>query len=205
LDEVKQKILESAEDLFLRLGVRSVTMEDVAREISISKKTIYQFFENKDHLVREIVEHHLKGEKEQFDAISVNATNAIDEIHQISGCMRQNLREINPTTLHDLRKYHPNAFELFTQFKREFILGNVVNNLERGIREGYYREDIDAQVLAIYRVEQVETIFDHKLYPRDRFEMTHVQMQLFDHFIYGLLTDSGRKLYAIFKEKEQVN
>lgn len=194
-----------AEDLFMRLGVRSVTMEDVAREVSISKKTIYQFFENKDHLVTEVVKNHLEAERIQFSEIAAKAENAIDEIYQISGCMRRNLKSINPTTLHDLRKYHPGAFELFAQFKSEFIRGNVENNLKRGIEEGYYRPAIDPLVLAIFRVEQVEQMFDHRIFPVDQVGFSHVQNQLFDHFVYGLLTDEGKRLYEKFKLQEEIN
>lgn len=189
----------------MRVGVRSVTMEDVAREVSISKKTIYQFFDNKDHLVSEVVKNHLDVETAEFEEIADTAENAIDEIFRISGCMRKNLRSINPTTLHDLRKYHPAAFELFTEFKTQFVRGNIENNLNRGIDEGYYRPDLDPLVLAVYRVEMVEHMFDGRIFPIDQFDFAHVQIQLFEHFIFGLVTDQGRSLYLKFKTQEEIN
>ncbi|MFZ9045902.1 MAG: TetR/AcrR family transcriptional regulator [Cyclobacteriaceae bacterium] len=203
--EIKEKIVASADELFMRLGVRSVTMEDVAREVSISKKTIYQFFDNKEHLVKEVVQNHLDAEAIEFSSIAAHAANAIHEIFQISGCIRKNLKSINPTTLHDLRKYYPTAFQLFTEFKTQFIRGNIEDNLKRGIKEGYYRQEIDPLVIATFRMEQVEHMFDGRLFPSDQFEFTHVQMQLFEHFVFGLVTESGRKLYMNFKTEEEIN
>ena len=204
-EETKEKIIEEAEVLFLKLGIRSVTMEDVARELSMSKKTLYQFFDNKEHLVLEVVKRHLTAEAGDFTKIAEEAENAIDELYRISKCMRRNMSNVHPVTLHDLRKYHPKAFELFSTFKNEFIRGNVENNLKRGIAEGYYRTDIDPEILAILRVEQVVMMFDHKLFPNPPFDFIRVQMQMFDHFIHGVLSEKGKELYDHFQQQSEVN
>ena len=205
MSEIKEKIVAEAEALFLRLGIRSVTMDDVARELSMSKKTLYQFFENKEHLVLEVARKHLTEEAADFTNIAEEAENAIDELHRISKCMRRNMSNIHPVTLHDLRKYHPKAFELFSTFKNDFIKGNVENNLKRGIEEGYYRPDIDPEILAIVRVEQVTMMFDAKVFPNPPYDFIRVQMQMFDHFIHGILSEKGRDLYNQFIQQTEVN
>lgn len=196
---VKDNILEKAEAMFMRLGVRSVTMDDVSKELGMSKKTLYQFFENKDELVSCVAHAHLDKEKAEFLSIANVAENAIDELHKIARCIRKNFSEINPSMLFDLKKYHPEAWKIFLNFKHSVILGNIQKNLVRGIEEGYYRQDIDPEILSIMRVEQVQMLFDEQIFPKSKFDFTEVQMQIFEHFVFGILTDEGRKLFTNFK------
>lgn len=185
----------------MRLGIRSVTMDEVSRELGISKKTIYQYFENKDELVCSVAYSHLSRETKEFEAIAFDSTDAIDELHQIAICMRKNFTEINPSMLHDLQKYHPDAWAIFMEFKMN-IIGNILQNLERGIKEGFYRPEINAEVLSIMRFEQLQLVFDDRLFPREKFSFLEVQMQVFEHFVYGILTDKGRSKYESYKQKE---
>lgn len=186
--------------LFNRFGVRSVTMDDVAREAAMSKKTLYQYFTNKDGLVTAVAKFQMQLEKDEFESIAQEASNAIDELHQIAKCMRRNIQEINPSLLFDLQKFHHEAWNQYLDFKDEFVRGNIEDNLRRGIAEGYYRPEIDVAVLSTFRVEQVQMIFDQKIFPADKFRFIEVQMHLFDHFVHGVLTDKGRKLYQDYSK-----
>lgn len=203
--EVRNRILEGAMNLFNRYGVRSVTMDDVAREVSMSKKTLYQYFVNKDGLVTAVAKYHMDLEREEFSQIEHESVNAIDEIHQISKCMRRNIQDMNPSLLFDLQKFHHEAWDIYLAFKNEFIRGNIEDNLNRGIREGYYRQELDIKVLAKFRVEQVQMIFDQQIFPPEQFNFIEVQMQLLDHFIHGLLTEKGRNLYQKYSQTEALN
>lgn len=199
--ESKNKITTAAEALFMRYGVRSVTMDDVAREVSMSKKTLYHFFENKDNLVTEVTREHLKREMMEYGDISGKSEDAIDELHQIAVCMRRNLQEMNPSLLHDLQKFHAEAWNEFIIFKHEFIKNHIKDNLLRGMKQGYYREDLNPEILATYRVEQVQMIFEEKIFPKGEFNFLEVQMELFKHFILGILSDKGRKKYNKYQEE----
>jgi len=205
MEETRTKIIFSAEMLFFKYGIRSVTMDDVAKELSISKKTLYQYFDNKDHLVLAVAQNHLDNEQQEFSQIRDESQNAIEEISKLSVCMRKNLSNINPTTMHDLKKFHTEAWNQFLKFKYEFIKNNIVENIKWGISEGYYRDEIDAEILAIFRMEQVEMMFDQNIYPSSHFDFSKVQIQLFDHFVYGILTDKGRELYEKFQLEEANN
>ncbi len=202
---MKDKILEGAHSLFIQYGVRSVSMDDVARALSMSKKTLYQHFSNKDDLVTEAVRLHMEREAKEFDDIHEEADNAIAELFLISRCMREHVLNLNPSLLYDLQKYHANAWELFQQFKKEYLMGQISRNLDRGIQEGFYRKEINAKVLAMYRVESVQLIFNDQLFPRPEFDFADVQMQVFDHFVHGLLSDLGRELYRTHLEMNSEN
>ena len=193
--EAKNKILLSAQELFIQYGIRSVTMDDVARSASMSKKTLYQYFDNKDGLVSEVAMHHFEQETQEFLDIESEAKDAIHEILLVSQCLRKHVFKMNPSLLYDMQKYHGQAWENYLKFKHSTIRGHIQRNIERGQSEGYFRPEIDAKVLSIFRVEGVQLVFDQKLFPREKFDFAKVQLQILDHFVHGLLTEKGRKKY----------
>lgn len=205
IDETKEKILKHSGELFMQYGVRSVTMDDVAREVSMSKKTLYQYFDNKDELVGEVAKRHINEELAEFEVIEKSAENAIHEIILMSKCIRRYVFRMNPSLLHDLQRYHGKAWELFKEFKTKKIRGFIKRILTKGIEEGCFRESIDPEILSVIRVELVQLAFDNKIFPRDKFDFREVQMQLLDHFIYGILTEKGRKTYQEYSETEITN
>ncbi|MEM0938856.1 MAG: TetR/AcrR family transcriptional regulator [Bacteroidota bacterium] len=200
--KIKDKIVQSAEELFMQYGIRSVTMDDVARQSSMSKKTIYQYFENKDNLVMEVAVNHIKKEKNEFLEVENEALDAVHELILVSQRLRKYVFRMNPSLLFDLQKYHGAAWERYLSFKHDVIRGYMKQNLERGRVEGFFREEIDTEVLSIFRVEQVQMVFNLKVFPHDKFDFPTVQMQLLDHFINGLLTDEGRKKYEEYTQLE---
>ena len=201
----KENIIQTASDLFMKYGVRSITMDEIARELSISKKTIYQFFKDKDEIATIATQRHMELEKAEYSEIQKNALNAIMELALTNQCMRKHFREMNPSLLFDLKKFHKNAWNNWLEFKNDFIKNTIVANLTRGISEGYFREDIDPETLAIYRVEQVQLAFDNSIFPREKFDFRQVQIMMFDHFVHGILTDKGRKLYKQYSIENSKN
>jgi hypothetical protein len=113
------------------------------------------------------------------------------------------MEKMNPTVLFDIQKFHPKAWSIWLEYKTECIRDSVQRNLRQGIEEGYYRQDIHIDILSIVRMALVEIAFDDKIFPQDKYRLPEVQMQLFEHFVYGIVTDKGRKLYQKFKEVNQ--
>ena len=201
--ETKGKIIASAEELFMQYGIRSVTMDDVARQSAMSKKTIYQYFDNKDSLVLAVAVGHFEREKIEFLEIESESINAVHELILVTQCIRKHVFKMNPSLLFDLQKYHRASWDSYLNFKHETIRGQIARNIERGKREGLYRHELDAEILSIFRVEQVQLVFDPSIFPTDKFDFRVVQLQIMDHFVNGLLTDKGRETYQEFTEKER--
>lgn len=197
----KEKLLKGAEDLFLTNGVRSITMDDIARHLGISKKTIYQHFEDKDEIVALVLRSHMERQRHQFDEIASKSKNAVEEMVRLSVLLKESMRNVNASLLFELQKYHQRAWNTWLEFKRKDIHQSIIRNMRQGIAEGYFRNDINVDVLGRMRLEMVQMAFDNMVFPRESFNLSEVQAQLFDHFVHGLLTDKGKKLYQKYKEQ----
>lgn len=197
--EIKDKILKGAEDLFMRYGVRSVSMDDIARHLMVSKKTLYQHFADKDELVLLVSRAHIERNMLQFNAIRDESSNVIEELGKISVCMKSNMESINPSLLFDLQKFHPRAWNEWISFKNQYLHDSVVRNLTKGLEDGYIRPNVNPEIMATVRIELVQLAFNNDIFPTNQFNLAEVQEQLFDHFVYGLVTEKGRKLYEKYK------
>ncbi len=200
--DIKDKILKGAEELFMRYGVRSISMDDIARHLSVSKKTLYQHFADKDDLVENVTRHMLEQNFKECESIRKESENPIEELATISLWMKKSMEEINPTMLFDLQKFHAKAWNLWLEYKNKFIHEEVIRNLVAGIEAGYMRP-VNKEIMGILRVEFVQMAFNQDIFPREKYNLVEVQSQIFDHFVFGLVTEKGRKLYLKYKEHNQ--
>jgi TetR/AcrR family transcriptional regulator, cholesterol catabolism regulator len=143
---------------------------------------------------------HIESIASQFLEVTKNSKNAIDELTKISRCLKQNTEDINRSLLFDLQKYHPKAWSVWLNHKNKFIRDSVIRNLRQGIEEGHYRPELNVDIIAAMRLELVQLPFDDTVFPASRFKIAEVQMQIFDHFVHGIVTEKGRKLYQKYKE-----
>ena len=197
---VEEKIIQASHDLFMRFSIKSITMDDIARELSISKKTIYQYFKDKNDLVLQVTRDHLEKERLEIQSIKESTSNAIETLIEESLCLRRNITGMNPSLLFDLRKYHHPAWELYLECKQKVYITSLKETLEAGVNQGLFRKEIVPSILAILRVEQIQMSLERYIYPRDQFDFQEVQSQLFDHFLNGLVSEKGRKLLSKYNQ-----
>ncbi|MCO5947574.1 TetR/AcrR family transcriptional regulator [Mucilaginibacter flavidus] len=194
-----ERIIQGGEELFLTAGIKSVTMDDIAKHLGMSKKTIYQFFKDKNDLVIALVTKKLKEDEEQMEDIISKSANVIEEMINMMKCSEDIFSRINPIVIHDMQKYHPDAWAQFQKFKAEVIVTTLEELLTKGIKQGYIRPDIDVRILARMRVAQVELGFNTKEFPIAEFNPWKVQVQFLEHFNYGICTLKGYKLLNQYK------
>ncbi len=193
--EVKEHILNTALRLFTSYGIRSITMDDIAKEISISKKTIYQNFKDKDEIVYLCTKQTLEQERTAMLDIQQQSETAIDELLLITDFLRDHMWRINPSAMYDIKKYYYDAWTLYLDFKENVFIESVKSNLLRGMTEGFFRKSLNADILSILRVEQMQLTFDESIFPRNKFSFQEIQLQIFDLFIQGILTPKGREVF----------
>ena len=194
-----KRIIEGSEELFLSAGIKSITMDDIAKHLGMSKKTIYQFFKDKNELVFALVKKKLKDDEDQMAAIISQSGNVIEEMINMMKCSEDIFSRINPIVVHDLQKYHPEAWKQFQDFKSGVLVHTLEQLLSKGIKQGYIRPDIDVKILARMRVAQVEMGFNAAMFPVAEFSIWKVQYQLLEHFNYGICTLKGYKLLNQYK------
>jgi AcrR family transcriptional regulator len=201
---VKERIIKSALNLFWRYGIKSVTMDDIAKDLGISKRTIYQHYSDKEAILALVIQKEIMDQKCEMEKLEEQADNPIEQMMYASIQMRDTLSNMNPTLLYDLKKYYPAAWELFQTYKHEYIIKSIRDNLIKGIELGLYRPDIDADVLSMLRVEQIVMAFDPTIFPAKKFNMMHTQMQFLLHFLRGVLSEKGFEYYNTIKDKSAI-
>ena len=199
-----ERIISGGEELFLKAGIKSVTMDDIAKHLGMSKKTIYQFFRDKNELVIALVQKKLKEDEDKMVEIVAKSGNVIEGMINMMKCSEDIFSRINPIVIHDLQKYHPDAWKQFQNFKSGVIVQTLEELLKKGIEQGYIRADIDVKIIARMRMIQVEMGFNTAIFPHSEFNVWKVQQQFHEHFNYGICTLEGYKLldeYRTLHEK----
>ncbi|WP_295711734.1 TetR/AcrR family transcriptional regulator [Mucilaginibacter sp.] len=194
-----ERIIHGGEELFLKAGIKSVTMDDIAKHLGMSKKTIYQFFKDKNELVTALVKKKLKEDEEEMVEYISKSANVIEEMIAMTKCSEEMFSRINPIVIHDMQKYHPEAWAEFQRFKSEVLISTLEELLTKGIKQGYIRSEIDVRIVARMRVNTVELGFNTTIFPVAEFNTWKVQVQFLDHFNYGICTLKGYKLLNQYK------
>ncbi len=192
--EIKDRILHSAMALFMRNGIKSVSMDDIAAHLAMSKKTLYKWFENKDQIVLGVMQHHLTQEEGECCQMAESAENALDELFKMMEWGQQMMADIHPSIFYDLQKYYPQAWQLWLAHKEKFILHRIIDNLRRGMAEGLYRAGLNVEVLARLRLYQIDLALDPVMFPVRQFNPQQVDFVCLEHFMLGVATLKGHKL-----------
>lgn len=194
------RILSAADELFNRYGIKSVTMDDISKSLGMSKKTIYQHFQDKNELVLTLVQRTIEEHQTKFNDATKSARNAVEEIVRMMQFTSDTFSRANPNKFYDLQKYHPAGWQLFRQYKEEIVMNQVIANLEKGRKQGLYRMDFSIKILARLRLEEIEMAMHPQYYTDDRLSMHEVQVQLLDHYLHGICTLKGHKLLNKYKQ-----
>lgn len=196
--EQQEKWLKRVDELFLRFGIKSITMDDVARELGISKKTLYQFVESKDDLVQKLLSRHIEQEKNICEVLFASASNALEEMFLVIDSDTQQLKQMKANVIHDLQRYHHEAWIKVSQYQRGFLYTIVRGNIERGIGEGLYRSDIDVDIIAKLHIAGSLQLFNEDNFPSATYKYDQVFRQYMLHYLYGIVSEKG---LAILKSK----
>ena len=204
-DLTKEKIISESINLFMTYGLRSVTMDDIAKHLSMSKKTIYQHFKDKEEIIIQATNEVFDTENKKMCEIEDGAENAVEQLYMLTVKLRETIKNTSTTALYDMKKYYPRAWEKYKDYKHNVIYNSVIDNLKRGIREGLFRGNINPEILAQLRIGEIELSFNKEFFPEDEFTLVEIHDQLYEHFTYGILSDEGVKLFETYKKKNNLN
>lgn len=204
-DLIKENIISESIQLFMKYGLRSVTMDDIAKHLGISKKTIYQHFKDKEEIIIRTTETIFNAEVKMMEDIEKDSVNAVDHLYKQTLWLRNRIKNTSSTALYDMKKYYHNAWVKYKCFKHDVIYNSVMSNLKRGIEEGLFRKDINPEILALIRIGQIELSFDKTIFPDDKYTLVEIHEQLFEHFTHGILSEKGLELFKTYKIKNNIH
>lgn len=201
--ENRDRILAKSRELFMQYGIRSVSMDDIAGVLGISKKTIYQYFADKEELVGAVIQFEVGQSESQCNLDKSTAANAIDEMFRAMEMAEQMFRTMNPAVLFDLKKYHPSAYGKLEKHKNDYIFNIIRNNLERGIQEGLYRSEINIDVIARFRIDSMLLPIDPAFLQKQKVGLAEIEHQIIEHYLFGIVTLKGYKLVLKYQQKRK--
>ena len=178
-------------------------MDEIAAQLGISKKTLYQHFKDKDELVDLVLVGQICNMQEEALKTVESASNAIEEIFNTMDMMVKHSRNMNPVVIFDLQKYHLSSFQKFHAYQNDFLLNIISNNLKKGVEEGFYRSDINIEILSKFRLATLMIGFNMEAFPSDKFNVTEVSLVVIENFLYGLATEKGYNMIESYKQKRK--
>jgi len=191
---MKERIHQKAKELFMRYGFKSVTMDEIAGQLGVSKKTIYQFFADKDELVEAVMQAEIEYMRTECIRQNTESENAIEELFKDMDSMQETFNALNPQIVFDLEKFYPKTFEKFKKYKHTFLLDVIKKNLERGRTEELYRTDFDLDIVARFRLESSFVMFNQDVFPYGKYSLITVSNEIYYLFLHGIATTKGKKI-----------
>lgn len=178
-------------------------MDDICRDIGISKKKLYQFIHSKNELVEKLLE----LEREHFEIIfethNFDGINAIDILLTVSREIGDRFWDISPSMTFDLKKYYPDIYLKHIEDRIEFIYQKIQINIQKGISQGIYRDDLSIELVARLYIRRLIDLHNPEFFPADKFSFQTLFDVMFDNFIRGIANEIGTEYYE--KQKRKVN
>lgn len=197
--EPQEKILKTALELFFKYGIKRVTMDDIAKELGMSKKTIYQYYDDKNKIVNQLCQLEVTRHEHRFNEIFQTSENPIHEIMLISESLRQMMQNVNPIFFMDLQKYHTSSFEFIQTFKRDCAYKDIYRNIQLGINDGLYRAELDPHFVTTYRLAQIDNLMFGNIFSFEKISFSRAHEFLLDLFIHSICTEKGLQLVEQYK------
>jgi AcrR family transcriptional regulator len=190
--EESVKILQGAAHLFMRIGIKSVSMDDIARELGVSKKTIYKHFSDKKDLVLKVIEADMQREMLSCNTCYNTDENAVQKMIDISKHVSNQHKDINPTVIFDLQKYYPSAWEKINTFRTDFISSMIIQNIEEGQHETLYRNEIKPKIAAAMYGTLMQGMIQQLIQGDNNYDFKTLHLQMVSYHLFGICTQEGR-------------
>ncbi len=198
---ISEKIFEKARQLFFSIGIRNTTMDDLAKELVVSKKTLYKEFDNKADLVRFCVEYELKNSEKSFQEFADHTENAIEELVLSAADIHAELQQFHPSIIQDLIKFYPDSWNLIEHHRDVFAKNNIENNLRKGIKQGVYRKDINIEVVTLLYLHLSFFTFH---FDEIKHKVSEVYLEVLRYNVHAIATPKGIELFEQLIKKIKV-
>jgi AcrR family transcriptional regulator len=186
-------ILVKVAILFRKYGIKSITMDDISREVGISKKTLYQFVSEKTDLVNMVLDSEMERTKECFESVRSVGKNAIDELFEVNRFMIEMMKRYSPSFDYDLKKYYPEVYHKVTMNRRKGMYESVLANLKRGKKEGLYRAELKEEIITKLQISRLENLHGDAMFTVEDYSTENIFKELFVYHLRGIANEKGIK------------
>ncbi len=194
MDKKTEEIVNAGLELFRKYGIKSVSMDDIASAMGISKKTIYKNVRDKRHLVELVIDKVLEGNK--FHGSKMNSEgNAVQDYFYVYEQVKKMINEANFSAEYDLQKYYPDLFKRLVESRKKKMETGIKANLKKGVEEGFYRKELDIDIVAKLNVMLSESMHDYEFLTQNRSDLIHIMDVNFDYHLHAILNEKGRNEY----------
>jgi AcrR family transcriptional regulator len=191
MENVLDLYLRTIEELFLKRGVKSVTMDDISHELGISKKTLYKYFTNKADVIENVINYIMEQIAIKSEQFAKEEGNAIDVLLKVSRLSAEVAFRSNTVILYELKRYYPSQFLKFSEDKKNRIMQLIIQNMEQGVQEGLYRKEINIPILAELHFSKIELVNKLRLKYGEAFTPSDFFEVMFETHIRGIATRKG--------------
>jgi TetR/AcrR family transcriptional regulator, cholesterol catabolism regulator len=205
MEEKKREFIIKAAGIYMKYGIKSLTMDEMARQLGVSKKTLYQYVKDKNELVELCISLQHEDEQQMIAEIVGTSDNAIEQMLRISRVIIEKLRNIHPSIFFDLAKYHPSAMKLMDCQKEEFICGSIAENVVVGIKQGIYRKNLNPEIISAIYVGMIDLMMTDKIFHL-KMKPDEIYSEMFRYHIRGIASEKGLKSLAeLIKNDESLS
>jgi AcrR family transcriptional regulator len=195
--EVRERILQAAARLFMELGVRSVSMDDVAKDLSISKKTIYKHYQDKNQLVFDTISMHIAEMETNTTLIMSEEDNPVLQIAKIADFVLQMNKNVHPSVLFDLQKFYPESYSHLIEHRNRYALQSVNLNLKKGIEQGLFRNDMNRQRVARIYICLIFSMFQNTLFEgEENRDFRDEYIETIKYHLHAVTTEKGKSTFS---------
>lgn len=194
MDEKQKQIIKETGKLYFKYGIKSVTMDDVAKELSMSKKTLYQYFTDKTSLVDAVIDNLGKNTDLSLCGEGENL-NAVEKHHSMYKRLTAFLMNRNASFEYDLNKYYPKQFKKIMLHRRKTMFEKMKLDLKQGIDEGFFRNDMDIDKVVILNMIRIESMNDNEILEKYNYKLIDVLDEFFKYHLHAIATDKGINEY----------
>lgn len=189
--------------LYSKYGIKSITMDDLCRELGISKKTLYQHVTDKQDLIRKVIDYEIELQREAMEKMFLSKMNAIDELMHVNKQIHLSQSIHSPTFYFDLKKYYPSIYNEWVEYKRKKLYEMIIRNLEKGVAEGLFRQDMDARVISKLHVARVEMLHASGIVDDEELSAGRFIDEIFKYHIHGICNDEGLKYFRQHQDQSE--
>jgi AcrR family transcriptional regulator len=205
MDTNNTEYLKTVLGLYSKYGIKSVTMDDVSRELGISKKTLYNYVSDKNELVEKVIDFQCKERVIGIKSLNLDKLPALQEVVEVSKMINKMISEFNPSFHYDLSKYYITTYKKMMNMNRESMAKSMLRNLKKGKKEGYYRPEINEEIIVKMHIANSENLAEIGFYNTQKESPEVIQRELFSYHMHSILNPKGLKEYTRLLNSEKEN